>query len=217
MDPAPPRLRAVFRPQAWIRDQATDVDGRVEFDATAAFLRLDLKTVRRFRASDYDSDALADDLPARRAHDGPFEVDVDVDAWLEALGAPARADLSADDLEGLRRRFGVLPPSVAELLASGPAAPADARPGKIFLLLGWRKPGEDGHVVLGACREKAPLLSLISSLNDAAGYRAGEGLWDRDETRGYFSWSEVEPLDPGRLYGELYRKGLAFLRHEDER
>lgn len=101
-----PRLTARFRPQAWIRDFAMDVDGAVDFDATAAFLALPPDAIRAFRENDYDSDHLADDLPEYEAHSGPFEVDVEVDDWLEALGFPnGRASLTDADVASIRERF----------------------------------------------------------------------------------------------------------------
>lgn len=103
-----PRLIARFRPQAWQHDYANDVDGAVEFDATVPFLALPLDRIREFKEHDHDSDALADYLDARWEHNGPFEVDVDVDAWLEANGIDhGRDELTAADLATLRERFGV--------------------------------------------------------------------------------------------------------------
>lgn len=93
---------AVFRPQAWIKDWATDIDGRVEFDATETFLRLPLPEIRRFREHHYSSDALAEDLPARREHSGPFEVDASPQQWLRRQGLDIEV-LTDSQLQRLRR------------------------------------------------------------------------------------------------------------------
>ena len=74
---AEPKIMATFRPQQWINDYATDTGNNVEFDATRAFLNQLWGRVGRFEFNNYDSDELAEELPERQAHDGPFEVDVD--------------------------------------------------------------------------------------------------------------------------------------------
>lgn len=103
-----PRLMATFRPQAWQNDYALDVDGSEEFDATEAFLSLPLDEIRSFREHREESDDLASGLPAREAHHGPFEVDVDVDGWLVKNGLPGgRANLTREQLDTLRVRFSV--------------------------------------------------------------------------------------------------------------
>lgn len=102
-----PRLMATFRPQRWVNDYAVDLDDPVEFDATVAFLTWSDAVIRSFRPNDYRTDALADDLPARQVHDGPFEVDVDPDAWLEDQGYPPCARLTAAHLQALRDHFAV--------------------------------------------------------------------------------------------------------------
>jgi hypothetical protein len=98
---------ATFRPQAWVGDYALDTGDDVEFDATEQFLRLELEAIRNFREHDYDSDRLADDLP--EAQDGPFEVDVDIDTWLAENGIPNREAMNQDDLDRLRKDYGVTP------------------------------------------------------------------------------------------------------------
>jgi hypothetical protein len=103
-----PRLMATFRPQAWINDQAVDTDGRVPFDATGALLALPLERIRSFQEYNHDSDDLAAGLPAREDHSGPFEVDTDIDGWLEANGLHgSRVALTKEHLDVLRERFGV--------------------------------------------------------------------------------------------------------------
>src|SRR5262249_43324172 len=101
------RLMATFRPQAWVGDYALDTGDDVEFDATGQFLSVGLEAIRNFGEHDYDSDRLAEDRPEAQEHDGPFEVDVDVDAWLADNGISNREAISQDDLDRLRKEYGV--------------------------------------------------------------------------------------------------------------
>ena len=101
---APP-LMARFRPQALIDDYFVEVDGQVDFDATEAILSLSVNDVRRFRENDYSSDALAEDLPARQEHGGPFEVDVDLNGWLEFHGVDDRYNLSGSRWDAIRAKY----------------------------------------------------------------------------------------------------------------
>ncbi len=107
MLPDLPRLKATFRPQAWINDNAVDIDGQVEFDATENFLTLDLEEIRNFTEHDYDSDRLAWDLREAEIHSGPYEVDVDIDEWLNSIGFPARRQLTAALVRDLRKIFDI--------------------------------------------------------------------------------------------------------------
>lgn len=70
-------IPAHFEPQAWVSDHAVAVDdGHCTFNAVPALLKLDLSEVkaifggRSFR----DLDVLAEGLPQRAAHSGPFDV-----------------------------------------------------------------------------------------------------------------------------------------------
>ncbi len=105
-----PRLMAVFRPQAWRNDQTIDIDSPVRFDATAKILQFRIDEIRDFQSNNYESDELAEDLPARQAHaGGPFEVDVDLDAWLEAHGVDDRASMTAERWAEIRRLYAPRP------------------------------------------------------------------------------------------------------------
>lgn len=104
---AEPRFIATFRPQAWQHDFAVEVGGKVEFDATGKLLSLSLDEIKGFRENNYDSDYLADSLPEREDHDGPFEVDTDLDGWLEANGIKDRSAMTQDDLDRLCEKYGV--------------------------------------------------------------------------------------------------------------
>lgn len=100
-----PRLTATFRPQE-ILTNGTVIDSGtpVVFDATDALLSRTLEEIRTFQNHDYDSDSLADDLD--HPHNGPFEVDVDLSAWLVANGLSGETlALTEADLGMLRARF----------------------------------------------------------------------------------------------------------------
>lgn len=113
------RLMATFRPQVWQRDNLLNIDGVVEFDATAEFLQLTLRAIKQFKEHDYDSDRLAESLPARQEHTGPFEVDVDIDAWLAAHGVPGRQSMTQADLDRLQKLF------ITESIEQGQARAGD--------------------------------------------------------------------------------------------
>jgi hypothetical protein len=72
-------IMATFQPLRY----ATESDGRarpdgpmVTFDATEPLLLLGPDVVDNFQDRDYPTIALANDLPAQKAHDGPYEVEV---------------------------------------------------------------------------------------------------------------------------------------------
>lgn len=101
-------LMATFRPQADQRGYCVDIDGEVEFDATWALLSRTPEEICNFRCYNEDSDRLAIDsnLPAWQEHTGPFEVDVELDEWLEEQGVEdGRRGISNFHLERLRKLF----------------------------------------------------------------------------------------------------------------
>jgi hypothetical protein len=69
------RIVAVFVPEAWIRDHATEVDGRVEFDVTQKILAMSEQEREQLRDNDYNTDDLVpEEIGAD--HCGPFRVEV---------------------------------------------------------------------------------------------------------------------------------------------
>jgi len=113
-----PRIKATFRPQAWINDYATDTGENVQFDITEKFLSLSLQKIKDFKFNNYDSDYMADDLPERQAHNGPFEVDMEmaVETFFEAHGIPEWRNLTEEQLVLLRETYGVEVNTVKERL-----------------------------------------------------------------------------------------------------
>ena len=100
-------LMVTLRRQVWVNDEAMDTEPPVVFDATEKLLDLPLGTIQNFREHDYDSDYLAEDVLERREWTGPFEVDVDVDSWLQENGIQdGRKGLTQDDLDRLRKEYG---------------------------------------------------------------------------------------------------------------
>lgn len=70
------RILAVFIPEAWIGDNAVEIDGRVEFDVTDKILAMSEEERAELHDDDYPSDDLVPD-EIRDAHSGPFRVEVE--------------------------------------------------------------------------------------------------------------------------------------------
>lgn len=75
------RCLAWFVPQAWINDYAVEVDGRCQFDITAAVLQMGREQALALRDDDYDSDNLADAAGLTNLHNGPFYVQCEEAIW----------------------------------------------------------------------------------------------------------------------------------------
>ena len=71
------KILATFIPEAWIRDNATEVDGRTKVDVTKAILRMGKEKALGIQDNDYDSDALAQEAGLTKHHSGPFRVEVE--------------------------------------------------------------------------------------------------------------------------------------------
>ncbi|MBN1135849.1 MAG: hypothetical protein JXM73_04650 [Anaerolineae bacterium] len=69
------RCLAWFVPQAWVGDYAVEVDGRCQFDITAAVLQMGREKALTLRDDDYDSDSLAETAGLTDLHSGPFRVE----------------------------------------------------------------------------------------------------------------------------------------------
>lgn len=95
------QIPATFRPQTpWANNRTADIDGGgVPFNAMGNLIKMDLKEVQAMFASGRDFDRLADGLPARESHDGPFEVDIDEAAVVRmvCLFAGMHGALDEDD------------------------------------------------------------------------------------------------------------------------
>jgi hypothetical protein len=69
-------IMATFIPEAWINDYATEIDGKVPFDVTELVLSRGPDYMENLRDDDYPTDDLAEDVPERQAHGGPFRVEI---------------------------------------------------------------------------------------------------------------------------------------------
>ena len=87
-----PRVVARFQPQAWINDNAIDIDGAYEFDVTKQIQQMGREAALEIQDGDYSSDDLwhvhCDQHPGEH-HDGPFRVTVQdsIRDYFEALDA----------------------------------------------------------------------------------------------------------------------------------
>ena len=99
-------ITATFRPQAWVNKDAIDLDdGKFDFDITEKILRKTVEQIQAFQEHNEDSDNLAEDF---NDHDGPFEVDTDLDKWFQTQGIKnGRKGLTLDKLNRLRKKFGI--------------------------------------------------------------------------------------------------------------
>lgn len=81
-DDNPDSVRGVwarFRPQAWINDNAVDIDGGFKFDVTIQIEKMGREKALEIADHDYSADALWHAYVTGRPekeHDGPFEVEV---------------------------------------------------------------------------------------------------------------------------------------------
>lgn len=74
-DPTGKRCLASFRPQAWVKDQAVDVDGARHFDITELVLKLGRDEALAIRDNRDESDALAAEAGLLVSHGGPYRVE----------------------------------------------------------------------------------------------------------------------------------------------
>lgn len=90
--PSGPRVIAHFQPQAWVDDNAIDIDGAYEFDVTKQIEQMGREAAEKIRDGDYSSDDLwhvhCDQHPGDH-HDGPFIVTVEeaIETYFEAKDA----------------------------------------------------------------------------------------------------------------------------------
>jgi hypothetical protein len=103
------RIVATFRPQAWLGDQAIDVDGGYEFDCTDLILAMPREEALAIEDHTYEADAVwrAHPISTEQPWHGPFEVEVAdaiaeyfaretyVNAIINAIGAVDDADRSS--------------------------------------------------------------------------------------------------------------------------
>lgn len=98
------RILAVFQPQAWINDNATDIDGRVEVDVTTRVLGLSLERLQSLQDGRDSTDDLVYGTSAASEHNGPFTVTV-VNNVCDFFEVTALADISAEMLRSVHQEY----------------------------------------------------------------------------------------------------------------
>jgi hypothetical protein len=103
------RIIAVFQPQAWVNDYATDIDGRQEVDVTDAVLRRDLHRIHALQDYRDSTDTLVDSR--KLGHDGPSTVQV-TDSVCVYFGVNALYEITQAHLDQVRSEIGRKLPDV---------------------------------------------------------------------------------------------------------
>jgi len=93
---------AVFQPQAWINDHATDIDGLEDVDVTEQVLRLSLDRIHALQDYRDSTDDLVGGSSAALQHDGPFTVSA-VDSVREFFDVKELSDITEDMLLAARQ------------------------------------------------------------------------------------------------------------------
>ncbi|HYW76187.1 MAG TPA: hypothetical protein VFA48_06135 [Gammaproteobacteria bacterium] len=97
------RIMARFRPQAWIRDEATDIDdGQSDFDVTRLIAAMPLRELQQLEDDEFSSDDLARRAGLLARHSGPFVVEVE-DALRAYFGVETMAEITQSQLNALKR------------------------------------------------------------------------------------------------------------------
>ncbi|ENZ78039.1 MULTISPECIES: hypothetical protein [Ralstonia] len=90
------RIEAYFQPQAWIRNDATDIDGGRSIDVTEKVLSLQLEQIHTLKDYRDSTDALVD--PIKLGHGGPYTVSV-VSSVEEYFDVQSLADITQEQLD----------------------------------------------------------------------------------------------------------------------
>ena len=77
----------------------------------------------------------------------------------------------------------------------------------MYVITGWRKNQDTKVIGVYVDKDKDEAYELCASLNYAAGYVAGNGVWN-DKTKGCFYCCYYDDKD-------LYQKGLDFINYKD--
>lgn len=93
------RIEAFFQPQAWVRDEATDIDGGCSIDVTEQVLSLQLDQIHKLKDYRDSTDALVD--PVNLGHNGPYTVAV-VNSVKEFFGVQSLCDIEQEQLDAAR-------------------------------------------------------------------------------------------------------------------
>lgn len=99
---------ASFQPQAWMDDNAVDIDGQEEVDVTQRVLSLSLTQIHGLQDHRNSTDDLVNGTPVAIEHNGPFTVRV-VDSICEFFGVGTLSDITDDMLDARRKATPVGP------------------------------------------------------------------------------------------------------------
>ncbi|MFP3637829.1 hypothetical protein [Paraburkholderia sp. SIMBA_054] len=104
------RIVAVFQPQAYINNHATDIDGQQDVDVTEQVLRLSLDSVLALQDYRDSTENLVD--AEKLGHDGPFTVRV-VASVCDYFGVNELRDISADRFAAAQQGIQATSPATA--------------------------------------------------------------------------------------------------------
>jgi hypothetical protein len=108
-----PKVPAKYVPQAWVRDNAINVDdGAFEFDALPAICQMEFPELLEALSGSGDWDGLCAGQPGAEAHTGPFEVYPDLSRlhqlfrfyWLGEYQGSFSADFTQERWDAFRMR-----------------------------------------------------------------------------------------------------------------
>lgn len=148
------------------------------FDATLAYLSLPLWAAKTFREHSEDSDELASrtGLLAFLQHDGPYEVDIDVEAidgWVARhAGVPDRSRLNVVLRERLRDIFGWSEDWLSRR--------RDITNPITVVLMSDRRPAEDAKRALAEFRVPSDMLAVFEADVEAVLAKLGSDYDDDD-------------------------------------
>lgn len=97
------RIVAVFQPQAWINDYATDIDGQEDVDVTDRVLSMTLNRIHAIQDYRDSADDLVDGSMAAIEHDGPFTVCAE-DSICEFFGVGEISEITDEMLRSARQQ-----------------------------------------------------------------------------------------------------------------
>lgn len=96
------RIFAVFQPQAWIDDNATDIDGPKDVDVTDRVIGLSLDQLHALQDYRDTTDNLVEGTAVALEHKGPFTVCA-VDSVCEFFGVEELSEITEDMLSAARK------------------------------------------------------------------------------------------------------------------
>lgn len=106
---------ALFQPQAWIDENAVDIDGKKEVDVTHRVLALSLTQIHGLKDYRNSTDDLVNATAVTIEHDGPFTVRA-VDSICEFFGVDTLSDITCEMLDAARLEATPLGPGMVKFV-----------------------------------------------------------------------------------------------------